>query len=245
MNRLAPTVSLGLLMPILAASTQVPSPAPKAGDAAVTSNWSHSFWDALDKLGVMFREIGSLGGGETTGGQIWVFSLVTGEQQRIDAPAPMGWPVFGQDNHTVFALHDGRIVRLNGRGKENLPLGSSRKWRKLVGVGPGDTVLGFLIGTPARPAVLTASGELHVLPAPTSAQERAQVSMLLQENRAYEDGIDLLVQRSVRGGRGFDISIVSGHANARTLTDCGDDYCGQPSMSPDHRYVAYVRAPAP
>jgi hypothetical protein len=245
MRRLPLTLSLGLSMLVLTASAQAPSPPPQAGGTTGTSNWSHSFWVALDKLGVVFREIGSLGG-DATSGQIWVVSLATGAQQRIAAPAPMGWPVFGRDNQSVFALHDGGVVRLNGHAEEFLPLGSGRQWRKLIGVGPGDDVLGFVTGgPPARPAVLTAAGELHMLSAPKSAQERSQVSILLQENRAYEDGTDLLVQRSVRGGRGFDIYIVTGHADARTLTDCGDDYCGQPSLSPDHRYVVYVRAPAP
>jgi len=82
-----------------------------------------------------------------------------------------------------------------------------------------------------------------LLPQPETDQERARVSMLLQENLAYAKGRQLIVRRSERGGRGYDVSLAAGDS-VKNLSDCGDDACGQPSLSPDGRYVLYIRAVA-
>ena len=55
------------------------------------------------------------------------------------------------------------------------------------------------------------------------------------------DGRELRVERSARGGRGFDVFLVSGNV-ARNLSDCGDDTCGQPSLSPQSQRALYIRA---
>ena len=89
--------------------------------------------------------------------------------------------------------------------------------------------------------MLSPAGRLTVLPQPETAEERQQVSQLLQENRAYGDGTDLLVRRSARGGQGFDVVLVT-RGEERNLSDCGDAACGQPSLSSDHQQVLYVRA---
>jgi hypothetical protein len=126
-----------------------------------------------------------------------------------------------------------------------VPLGSGTEWRKLLGVDAGNDLLGFIDARPrVSPAMLTPTGELRVLPAPESDRERERISLLLQENRAYDDGSELIVKRSTHGGRGFDIGLVT-QGSEKTLSDCGDDYCGQPSMSADRRYVVYVRTSPP
>ena len=115
---------------------------------------------------------------------------------------------------------------------------------KLVGIDGKGELLGFVAGRPrAQPALMNESGRLLLLPQPETEQDRAHVSMLLQENHPYADGRQLLVTRSQRGGRGYDITFATG-ASTKDLSDCGDDACGQPSLSPDGRYVLYVRTSA-
>jgi hypothetical protein len=116
-------------------------------------------------------------------------------------------------------------------------------WRKLIGVSPDGSILGIVAGSPrARPALVTPDAALRLLPPPESEQDRKNISLLLQENRAYADGRTLLVKRSARGGRGFDVFLVTPEGE-RNLSDCGDERCSQPSLSPDGNRVLYVRTP--
>jgi hypothetical protein len=228
-----------VLMLALHAAAQEPAPAP-----AESSAWSQGFWSAIAKLGFVFKTVGSLGGGVDQG-QVWMFDLATGEQRPIASAGALAWPVLGPDDRTIFALRGGQLVRLSPRGGDAVPLGTEAGWRKLVAVDSQSNVMGFVAGKPrVHPALMTPGGELRRLPQPETDEERERVSLLLQENRAYADGRQLIVRRSTRGGRGYDVSLVT-NGEARNLSDCGDDLCGQPSLSPDRRYVLYVRAPSP
>lgn len=220
------------------------SVAAEAPTPAETSALAQGFWAGIAQLGLIFKAVGSLGGGVDRG-QIWIVDLATGEQRRIAGADALAWPVLGPDRSTIFALRGGQLVRLPLRGGDIVLVGSEAAWRKLVGVDAENKVLGFVAGRPrVQPAVMTSKGELRLLPQPETDEERERVSFLLQENRAYADGRQLIVRRSTRGGRGYDISLVSDGAE-RNLSDCGDDACGQPSLSPDGRYVLYVRATTP
>jgi len=76
--------------------------------------------------------------------------------------------------------------------------------------------------------------------APADEPERRRNGVLLQEGRDYSDGSRLEVRDSERGGRGRDVFLI-GVAGVRNLTDCGDDFCGQPSRSQDGLRIFYVR----
>jgi len=62
---------------------------------------------------------------------------------------------------------------------------------------------------------------------------------LLKEDRRYTEGL-MEVSRSKHGGRGFDVYYTIGQQTLN-VSDCGDDLCGQPSLSPDGQCVLYVR----
>jgi hypothetical protein len=160
----------------------------------------------------------------------------------LGAAGDLSWPVLAPDGATVFALRGRQLVRFTVSGSGETPIGPEADWRKLIGVDPDGAVLGFVAGVPrARPAMLTATGELLMLPQPETSDERAKVSSLLQENRAYSDGRELRVERSARGGRGFDVLLVAAGVE-RNLSNCGHDACGQPSLSPDGQLVLYILA---
>jgi hypothetical protein len=168
--------------------------------------------------------------------------LSTGAHRQVSNADDLSWPVFARDGDTVFALRGRQVVRLPMPAGGGVPLGPEADWRRLVGVDAEGDVLGFVAGRPrAQPALLTANGELLLLPQPEKEEERVHVSMLMQENLAYDDGRQLTVTRSRRGGRGYDVNLVNGNS-VQNLSDCGDDVCGQPSLSPDGRHVLYVRA---
>lgn len=231
--------ALGLLAVvngIAQAPVAPPQPTPQGAKAA------QGFWAAVDQLGLIFKAVGNLGGGVDQG-QVWQVDLATGDQHRIAGGNGLAWPVMSPDGSTIFALHEGQLVRLATDGRSTA-VGKETQWRKLVGVDRQNDVLGFIAGKPrVHPALMSPVGELQLLPQPETDSERERVSLLLQENRAYADGRQLLVKRSTRGGRGLDV-ILKTNDTAKAISDCGDDLCGQPSLSPDGHIVLYVRAPA-
>jgi hypothetical protein len=229
----------GRLVLILATALGVAGASPNPSEQSALAQ---AFWAGIDYLGLTFKAVGSLGGGADQG-QVWIFDLVTGERRQISSADDLAWPVLSLDRSTIFALRGRQVIQLPSRGGGIVPVGPEADWRKLVGVDAIGDLIGFVAGRPrAQPALMTTTRELLLLPQPETEQEKERISMLLQENLAYANGRQLMVTRSERGGRGYDVSLSAG-SSVQNLSDCGDDACGQPSLSPDGRYVLYIRSP--
>jgi len=230
---------LGACALLLAGSAAAQTPAPQA---ARDNALKQIFAAGLDSLRLALAGIGSLAGGTDAAGAVWRVDIRNGEARRIGGAADLAWPVPSPNGQAVFALRGRQVVIITvGDGRET-SVGAPADWRKLIGVAPDGTVLGFVEGDPRpRPALLAPGGRLTALPAPADDGERKRNGLLLQEMRDYADGVRLEVQDSERGGRGRDIFLVAG-AQQRNLSDCGDDLCLQPSRSNDGNYVFYIRA---
>jgi hypothetical protein len=201
------------------------------------------FAAGLDSLRLVLVGIGSLGGGTEAGGAVWRVDIRNGEARRIGRAADLTWPVSSPDGLAVFALRGRQMVKITGSDGSETLIGAPANWRKLIGVAPDGTVLGFVEDDPRpRPALLGPDGQLAVLQAPADDSERKRNGLLLQEMRDYSDGVRLEVRDSERGGRGRDIFFVQG-PKQRNLSDCADDLCLQPSRSGDGQYVFFIRAP--
>jgi hypothetical protein len=199
------------------------------------------FSAGLDRLGLVFKGIGSLAGGDETGA-VWRVDLRTGEKRRIGAASDVAWPVPSPDGAAVFALQGRQVIRIGVADGQASPLGVPADWRKLIGALPDGTILGFVADDPRpRPAVLAPDGRRTELPPPADDAERRRNGALLQQGRDYADGVRLEVRDSQRGGRGHDVFLING-AEVRNLTDCGDDSCGQPSRSADGAAVFFIRS---
>jgi hypothetical protein len=137
------------------------------------------------------------------------------------------------------------VVRLVIDNGQESPVGAPADWRKLLGVLPDGTVLGFVEADPLpRPALLQPDGSRVDLSPPADEAGLERNGTLLQERRDYADGIRLEVRDSMRGGRGSDVFMIGG-ATTRDLTDCGDDVCGQPARTQDGTAVFYIRSSGP
>jgi hypothetical protein len=213
---------------------------PNSAESSVLERASRSFWEGVEALNLIFTSIGVLSGGADRG-EIWTFDLRSGQRSRIGTGGDLAWPVLAPDGTTVYALRGNQLVRFDDSGSGTVAAIVETGWRKLLGVRQDGAVIGFVKGVPrARPAILLPTGELQTFQHAESDEEEDRTSTLLEENRAYADGRNLMVKRSARGGRGFDVFLVSG-GKERNLSDCGDDACGQPSLSPDGQRVLYVR----
>lgn len=201
------------------------------------------FAAGLDSLRLVLAGIGSLGGGTELSGAVWRVDIRNGEARRIGSAADLAWPVPSPNGRAVFALRGRQVVNIAVSDGSETSVGAPAEWRKLIGVAPDGTVLGFIEDDPRpRPALLEPGGRLAELPAPEDDNERKRNGLLLQEMRDYADGIRLEVRDSERGGRGRDIFLVEG-PKQRNLSNCGDDLWLQPSRSIDGNYVFYIRSP--
>jgi hypothetical protein len=204
------------------------------------------FSSLVEHLKITLEAIGSLGDSVVDSGELWEVDFdVSGqpsEPKRISAFDDLAWPVVGPDGSTYYALQRGRPVRLNLEGG-SLQVLDQNIWSKILGVLKDGTVLGLVSHAgDTRPAMLSPSGELKVGSAQLSEADKVAVARLMQETRSHTGGRTLLVDRSERGGRGFDVFLRISDQTVN-LSDCGDDSCGQASLSPDFRRALFIRQP--
>ncbi|OPY76446.1 MAG: hypothetical protein A4E65_03185 [Syntrophorhabdus sp. PtaU1.Bin153] len=199
----------------------------------------------VDYLHVTFENIGSLGDAVIESGQIWSVDLdVSGkpaEPRRVSAASNLEWPVFDRMNQIIYAIQQNRVVRLSGDGQSLTEVDEQKQWIKLFGVTEHGDILGMTSEKGEKVlAVLHADGKTTLSSDSKSDKEQQRKSILEQENRTYAGNRSLYVERSARGGRGFDVFLKVEY-KVTNLSDCGDDRCGQPSLSPDFRRVLYIR----
>lgn len=213
-----------------------------------TTGFERGFFASLaDYLGMVFESVGSLGDLQARAGELWTVELDNSGQptgaHRVSSFEDISWPVIGANGASYIALQRGRVVRIDARGALAGVLDEGNNWRKLLGVLEDGSVVGLVRkDLETRPAKLMADGTLRVGAAPLTDEDKKTIARLLQEARAYHGGWALVVDRSERGGRGVDVFLRS-PGKTYNLSDCGDDYCGQASLTPDFRRVVFVRAP--
>ncbi len=199
----------------------------------------------LGYLQVTFENIGSLGDSVVEQGVLWSVSVDPssadmGKPVRLRTENDLSWPILEVKNNIIYALKTNQIQRLEP-GKPPTGLTAPGHWIKLIGVSQG-TILGIIEDEQGknRLARYTPGKGTNRLPFPRSEEEYRQLAVLEQENRSYAGNRMLYVDRSSRGGRGFDVFYKDGE-QIFNLSDCGHDRCGQPSLSPDIKRVLFVR----
>ena len=150
-----------MMLLLLSASANSQPASPQA--ATPQSSVAQAFWSGLGQINMLFKAAGSLASGATNGA-VWRLDLASGNRQRIGTGDTLSWPVAATGTSPVFALHGRQLVRLGADGTET-PAGNDTAWRKLLGVLPDGSVLGFVAGEPrARPALLSPDGSVQGLP---------------------------------------------------------------------------------
>jgi hypothetical protein len=209
-----------------------------------------TFWRTVtDYFKNALANIGALGEGRARAGQIWIAQVagttLKGEPHPVGSFTNLSWPVLGPGGY-VYALEDRQVVRLGRNGDKTVLAGSSAPWLKLIGVSAKGAVMGLVEEPPfGKVAILEADGRMTVGTPPGNDEDRARHALLLEEAQAYRDGRKLTISYSQRGGRGLDIFITAPGSSSVNLSDCGDDSCGQPSLSPDGAQVMWIRARPP
>ena len=149
----------------------------------------------------------------------------------------------GPDNSTIYAIQDGKIIKLNKDGQLLDTFKQELNWVKLIGVTEDFSIIGIISdNSKLKPVILSNKGDELLINSVLSDEETVWISTLLQETRSYIGDRKLFVERSERGGRGFDVFFKWGD-KVINISDCGDDRCRQPSLSPDLNFILYTKQP--
>ena len=201
----------------------------------------------VEELSISLTAIGSLGGGDVEFGELWTAHIdETGrvsEPHRIGTVDDIAWPVMDSEGKKVFAIQQRKLIRLNLRDNTITTVEMSKSWYKLLGVDANDQVFALVWDKEEmKPAIWMPQGEILLDDSPLNETDEKRIALLLQEARAYAGDRTLFVDRSERGGRGFDVLLKVGDKTIN-LSNCGDDSCGQASLSADFKHVLFVRKP--
>jgi hypothetical protein len=212
-------------------------------DSDTDAQNEQSFLSALlQQLNMTLEQIGSLGSSDVEAGELWAADLdaagMPGPARRVGQTTDLSWPVANDD--VYFALQSGRLV--DASASEPAPVGDATvRWLKLLGVTEDGTLLGIVHDSDngIRAATLASDGSLSVDGAADTTG--SQIGFLMQESRSYAQNRAVFVERA-ENGRGFDVYFKLGDKRYN-VSDCGDDSCGQPTLSSDLRRIVYIRQP--
>jgi hypothetical protein len=192
--------------------------------------------------------------GDLIGGDLWLTSLDGASRLRLTRDGGYRSPVFSADGGAVLALHAGIVVRVSTAGFLDTPepLFQVPGVVRLVGSDPEAPEQVVVLSRPA--AGTTDLGILDLADrkirslrteAPAAEYQNA-LAELGRWDRTWQTGESpgaaRLEVRPVNGG--FDVFYLN-ETSPVNVSHCNGDRCGQLALSPDGRWVVYVRTPAP
>ena len=205
-----------------------------------------SFFGRLrDELLLVLDAMGSLGDDPAVSGQLWRAAVLDGkvERKRVGELDQLAYPVLEPSGAGYFVLRNGGLVRLNASGEQVEVLDERPRWRRLFGVAPDGTIFGATAQNGRlAPATRGVDGTVRVYDLDPSAPVFRDFQLMLGGARGYSNGDELSVDRSVRGGRGFDVFLERQQVTLN-VSDCGDDTCGHAARSQDGSIVVFIREP--
>jgi Tol biopolymer transport system component len=214
-----------------------------------------SFTEKLLKFFGISESPGTLKGpgDEVSSGQVWLVDLQSSTRRALTSSDGYRSPIFLAGSNDVLALRGTEVVRVPKSGGEGKRLYVVDGILKLVASSSDDpsTVLilqrGDSGGHPRVGLLQVATGAVTPLPYnPASSQDLQMVEDLTSWSRAYGDR-QVYVQRQVKQALSgkvewSDVFLQSGDRPPVDVSKCDGVNCGQPSLSPDGRSLAFVKA---
>lgn len=191
-------------------------------------------------------------GGAPSTGDVMVAQFTGGTPKALTAGGGYRSPVFLPDGRDLLALRGEDLVRIPLTGGAHANLRTLPGAVKLLGIDRSnpERVLLLMEGagdSSVLAAAPLAGGAVETLPHnPDSKDDRRLMSHLRGENREY-DGVYLYLKpesKETAGGtvEWTDVYAKVGDSPPVNLSSCDGAACVQPSLSPDGRQVAFIRA---
>jgi hypothetical protein len=240
------------LTPVLLAFLLVQSPTQQQQQQKP----KESFWQKVLRItGISAMPTTRKGSpGDLAGGDLWLTSLDGGSRLRLTRDGGYRSPVFSADGSAVLALHAGIVVRVSTAGFLDMsePLFQVPGVVRLVGSDPESPEQVVVLSRPPEGTAdlgilnLTDRKVRSLRTEAPAAEYQNALAELGRWDRTWQigesPGAASLEVRPVNGG--FDVFYLN-EASPVNVSHCNRDRCGQLALSPDGRWVVYVRTPAP
>jgi hypothetical protein len=190
-------------------------------------------------------------GDEMAPGDIWIADLDQQTARALTSDGGYRSPVFSPADRSIFALKGDAIVRIQGDGTSAVAVKAPGAI-KLVGFdaqNPDDLVV--LVDAPAgQPPMAVASLKSQAMSPlpydPKSADERAVLAQVRAQDRVYGNATVYTKTESKQGMsrklEWTDVYLQRGGTPPQNVSKCDGVNCGQPSLSPDGRSIAFVKS---
>ena len=244
-------VCLLLCCSALRASPQNP---PNTKQQSAPQQKTETFWHKVLRVSGIGASPSTLKGpgDEVVHGQIWIADIGTHKVRKLTSGGGFCSPVFMKGGNDILALKDAKVVRVSLSDGRVTSLYAAAGITKLVGLNMDDPdkVLVIVRGSASRPDVAflyVSSGKLDPLSYDRSSDDdRHMVEHLSAWDRDYGGTSVYINQQNKSGMSGTlswtDVFLKSGSNAPIDVSKCDGVNCGQPSLSPDGKLVAYVRA---
>jgi hypothetical protein len=246
-------VLITYLVALGASSAQTP---PAAKQQKAPKPQTETFWHKVLRVSGIAESPSTLKGpgDEVEHGQIWVAEIAEGGTRKLTDSGGFRSPVFIPGGKDILALKGTYVVRISFPSGKLTSLYAVTGIRKLVGFSSDDPdqVLALIVAhdTPGDVGVAFLSvsgGKLDPLSYdPLSAGDRHMLEHLSAWDRDYGETRVYIGEQTKSGMAGTlswtDVFLKKGSNAPIDVSNCDGINCGQPSLSPDGKLLAFVRA---
>lgn len=194
-------------------------------------------------------------------GRVWLYDLQTKQLRPLTPSDSRDYrsPVFGADSNTVIVLKDRQIVLLTPADGKVIPLGSVEGIVRLIGVSRENPQHLHFVGEDASQKSYIGTYYLdlkHLSTERRYPQDKPEKDLLIylkSSRRVYteperEIQLDVKSQSTTKDGeatkwQGLVLIEKTKQDEKQTILSTGDGIdSDQPSLSPDHRWVVFLRS---
>jgi hypothetical protein len=245
-----------LLIYFVAFGASAPQTPPAAKQQKGPKRQTETFWHKVLRVSGIAESPSTLKGpgDEVEHGQIWVAEIATGETRKLTDSGGFRSPVFMPGVKDILALKGTYVVRVSFPSGKVTNLYAVTGIRKLVGFSRDDPdqVLALIMpydssGHLGVAFLSVSSRKLDPLSYdPLSREDQHMLEHLSAWDRDYGETSVFINQQTKSGMAGTlswtDVFLKKGSNAPIDVSNCDGINCGQPSLSPDGKLLAFVRA---
>jgi hypothetical protein len=231
-----------------------PGNSPNTKQQSAPQQKTETFWHKILRVSGIGASPSTLKGpgDEVVHGQIWIADIGSGKTRKLTSTGGFHSPIFILGGNDILALKDAKVVRVSLSEGTVTSLYSAAGITKLVGISMDDPGKVLVLersdsGLPDVAFLSVSSGKLDSLSYDrSSVNDRHMVEHLLAWDRDYGDTSVYTNEQTKSGMSGTlswtDVFLKKGSNGPVDVSKCDRVNCGQPSLSPDGKLVAWVRA---
>jgi hypothetical protein len=260
LTRVVLTIFLAVCLPFVSELKQQPtsSPTPSPTPPATSKKIESAIQWLLRFAGITLTSSRQKGENNDDAGTIWIADLVTGESKPLSYGDKFRWPIFLPCDSSILALRDNDVVKLSLLTNEERVIVRNPKMVKLVGADSSkDNVLVIVedsnglhrLGTLSLSSGQISIPEFEQKPVPQVqglTEEALALSIAASSEReqgALKVSVETIKEPEPWTDVWLSIKKSSPLPERRNLSFCNKAKCGQPSISIEGRYVAYIKSP--